>query len=160
MNLKLKIRQSPIHLLHTESVTSELTMESLLLGFMKRQTTSIFHFCAAIFFRHLQSKSYYVSTLSVMLEPVANIKTLLIEGSCSPINCFHRVIAKQSLCQQLKSSMGDIVTSLILTMWLFLHLFQINGLSRSVVRLSNTNFYFRCLIPRIHRHGGCVIIGS
>ena len=29
-----------------------------------------------------------------MLEPVANIKTLLIEGSCSSINSFHRVIAK------------------------------------------------------------------
>ena len=77
-----------------------------------------------------------------MLEPVANIKTLLIEGSCSLINCFHRVIANQSLCQQLKSSMGDIVTSLIPTMWLFINLFQIDGLSRSVVRLSNTEFSF------------------
>ena len=28
-----------------------------------------------------------------MLEPVPNIKTLLIEGSCSPINYFHRTIA-------------------------------------------------------------------
>ena len=29
-----------------------------------------------------------------MLELVANIRTLLIEGSCSPINCCHRVIAE------------------------------------------------------------------
>ena len=34
-----------------------------------------------------------------------NIKTLLIEGSCSPVNCFHRVISELSLCQQLKSCM-------------------------------------------------------
>ena len=42
-----------------------------------------------------------------MLEPVANIKTLLLEGGCSPINHCHRVIAKQSLCQQLKKFMGE-----------------------------------------------------
>ena len=57
-------------------------------------------------------------------EPVANIKTLLIEGSCSPINCYHRVIAKRSLCHQLKSS-RDIMASLNPTMLLFLNLFQI-----------------------------------
>ena len=49
-----------------------------------------------------------------MVEPIANIKTLLIEGSWPPIDC-HRVIAKRSLCQQLRSSMGDIMTSLIAT---------------------------------------------
>ena len=36
---------------------------------------------------------------SDMLETVANVKTLLIEGSCSPIYCCHRVIAERSLCQ-------------------------------------------------------------
>ena len=44
---------------------------------------------------------------SDMLETVANVKTLLIEGSCSPIYCCHRVIAERSLCQHLESSMGD-----------------------------------------------------
>ena len=43
---------------------------------------------------------------------------------CSPINCFHSIIAKRSLCQQLKSSMGDIMTSLIPTMWPSQNLFQ------------------------------------
>ena len=52
-----------------------------------------------------------------MLAPVANIKTLLIEGSCSPTNGY-RVIAKRSLCQQLKRPMGDIM---IPTMWPFLN---------------------------------------
>ena len=36
---------------------------------------------------------YKFNNYFVMLEPVANIKTLLIEGICSPINCCHRVIA-------------------------------------------------------------------
>ena len=43
MNLKLKIRQSPVHLSHTQIVVSVLTMESLVLGFMTRGTTSISH---------------------------------------------------------------------------------------------------------------------
>ena len=30
---------------------------------------------------------------SVMLKPVSNTKTL-IEGNCSPVNCWHRVVAK------------------------------------------------------------------
>ena len=47
-----------------------------------------------------------------MLQPVANVKTLLIEGSCSPVNCCHYGgIAERSLRQQLKSSMGDIMIS-------------------------------------------------
>ena len=45
----------------------------------------------------------------VMLAPVANVKTLLVEKSCSPLNCCHRIIAEQSLCQQLKSSMENLV---------------------------------------------------
>ena len=49
-----------------------------------------------------------------MLEPVANIKTLLIEESC----------LSKNQCQQLKSSMGDIMISLIHTMILFLNLFS------------------------------------
>ena len=54
-----------------------------------------------------------------MLEHVANIKTLLKEGSCPPVYCCHRVIADRSLCQQLRSSVTDIMTSLIPTMWPF-----------------------------------------
>ena len=60
-----------------------------------------------------------------MLEPIANIKILLIELSCLPINCFHRVIVKRSWCQQFNISVGDIITSLLPTMWPFLNLFQI-----------------------------------
>ena len=60
-----------------------------------------------------------------MLENIANIKILLIEESCSPVNCCHRVIALRSLCQQLKSSMGDIMTLLILIMWPFLNIFKV-----------------------------------
>ena len=60
-----------------------------------------------------------------MLEPFANIKTLLLEGGCAQIKCFNRVISKRSLCQQLKCSMGDIMNSLSLTMWPFLNLFKI-----------------------------------
>ena len=37
-----------------------------------------------------------------MVEPVAIINTLLIEENCLLMNCFQRVIANQSLCQQLK----------------------------------------------------------
>ena len=37
-----------------------------------------------------------------MLEPVANIKPLVKEESCPPVNCRHRVIAERSVCQQLK----------------------------------------------------------
>ena len=44
-----------------------------------------------------------------MLESVANIKTLLMKGGCSSINCCHHVIAERSLCEQLKSSVGDIL---------------------------------------------------
>ena len=40
VNLKLKIRQSPVHLFHTQIIVSVLTMESLVLGFMTRGTTS------------------------------------------------------------------------------------------------------------------------
>ena len=41
----------------------------------------------------------YVFQLVVMLKPVANIKILLIAGSCSPIICCHRVNAKGNMCQ-------------------------------------------------------------
>ena len=58
---------------------------------------------------------------------------LLIEGGCSPINICHRVIA---------SSLEDIMTSLLTTLWPFLNLIQIYGLSRSIVRLSYTEFSF------------------
>ena len=44
-----------------------------------------------------------------MLEPVVTTKTLLIGGSYSPPNCCHGDIAGPSLCQLLKSSMGDLV---------------------------------------------------
>ena len=84
---------------------------------MLRGSTSIFpyltfHFRVAIILRQLHTKFMSLNK-SVVLEPIANIKTLLLERNCSPINCCHRVIAKRSLCQQLKSSMGDIFTSLI-----------------------------------------------
>ena len=42
-----------------------------------------------------------------MLEPVANIKTLMIEGSGSPVHCCHKVTTERSLCQHLKVSMED-----------------------------------------------------
>ena len=51
-------------------------------------------------------------------------RTLLIEGSFSPIICCHRVIAELILCQRLNISMGDMI-SLIPTMWPFLDLFSI-----------------------------------
>ena len=69
--------------------------------------------------RHLHTGFMYLS-LSIMLEPAGNIKTLLIERSCSPVNCCHRVIAKPSLCQQSQISTEDSMTSLIPTMWPFL----------------------------------------
>ena len=78
-----------------------------------------------------------------MLEPAANIKTLLIEEGCSPINCFHGVIAKRSVCQQLKSSVRNIMTTLIPTLWRLSKLiFDFYDLSRSIERLSNTGFSF------------------
>ena len=40
--------------------------------------------------------------------------------SRSPTDCCHRVIAEESLCQQLKSCMGHIMIALIPTMWPFL----------------------------------------
>ena len=61
----------------------------------------------------------------VSRDSVANIKTLLIEESCLPINWCHRVTTDRSLCQQLKSSMRGIMTSLIPLMWPFLNLFPI-----------------------------------
>ena len=45
-----------------------------------------------------------------MLEPVVTTKTLLIGGSYSPPNCCHGDIAGPSLCQLLKSSVGDTMT--------------------------------------------------
>ena len=48
-----------------------------------------------------------------MLEPVVTTKTLLIGGSYSPPNCCHGDMAGPSLCQLLKSSMGDTMTLLI-----------------------------------------------
>ena len=50
-----------------------------------------------------------------MLEPVANIKTLLIEGSCSPITWFTWLSQNEACVKRLKNSMGDIMTSLIPT---------------------------------------------
>ena len=60
-------------------------------------------------------------TMSALLESVANIKTLLIEGSVSLfslVNCCHN--CGRNLYQQLKSSLGDIIISLTHTMWLLL----------------------------------------
>ena len=78
----------------------------------------------------------------------------------SPIICCHRVIAKRRLFEQLKSSIGDIMTSLIPTCGRFLTSFRFDGLSRSIVRLSNPDVLFHRLIPRIHSYGGCMIIDS
>ena len=41
-----------------------------------------------------------------MLEPVANIKTVLIEGICSPVNCFHSDIAGQNVVSTVKKLYG------------------------------------------------------
>ena len=65
----------------------------------------------------------YVSQLVHNALPVANIKTVLIEGSCSPVNCCHKAITEQSLYQQVKSSLGDVMILLMPTMWPFLNLF-------------------------------------
>ena len=47
------------------------------------------------FFESQYSYSFFMSLiLSTLLEPVAIIKTLLTEGSFSPVNCCHRVIAE------------------------------------------------------------------
>ena len=33
-----------------------------------------------------------------MLQPIANVKTLLIEGSCSSINCCHKGFSQSEAC--------------------------------------------------------------
>ena len=58
-----------------------------------------------------------------------------------------QVIAELSLYQLLKSSMGDTITSLIPTMWLYLKLFQLDGRGRNVVRLSVIRLPFSLTCP-------------
>ena len=50
------------------------------------------YFSVAVFLRHLHTEFLSLNQ-SVMLKPVSNTKTL-IEGNCSPVNCWHRVVAK------------------------------------------------------------------
>ena len=68
-----------------------------------------------------------------MLQLVSNIKTLLIE-----VRIIVKSYRRAKLVPKLKSSMGDIMTSLIPTIWSFLNPFRFDGISRSIVRLSNT----------------------
>ena len=49
------------------------------------------------------------------------------------------------------------MTSLIPTCGRFLTSFRFDGLSRSIVRLSNPDVLFHRLIPRIHSYGGCTV---
>ena len=81
-----------------------------------------------------------------MTEPIANIKTLLIEGSCS---LFIQGYRKAKLVSTVKRSMGDIMTSLIPTMWPFLNLFK-NRLpqSKHSKAFKYRNFIFTDLFHR------------
>ena len=60
------------------------------------------------------------------------------------------------LCEQLESSMGDIMTSLSPKMAVS-NLFPILC-PQSRLGYQIPDFHFHCLIPRIHRYSGCSII--
>ena len=42
---------------------------------------------------------YVFQPVRYRLEPVANIKALLIKQNCSSVNCCHKAIVEQSFCQ-------------------------------------------------------------